>query len=428
MPPHVNVHRVCLFEDRHAADLEPLSLTRPVFDLLCGMTSLGEKQCRGLESLDHGVLVRPYLAELYRFCNATCPVNDLDWLKAETTLLINGRWLPYEELPADLPSPCVGLLDDEVAFALLSMEELAFCSLETLDDCLETWKQRLPIVPATGHLIRHGWELVEHNAEQLRRDFRQAASQPADHKVTILGSREHIIIDPTAFLEPMVLFDTRRGPIVIEREAVVAAFSRIEGPCYIGPRTQVLGAKLRGGVTLGPDCRIGGEVEASIIHGYSNKSHDGFLGHGYVGEWVNLGAGTHNSDLRNDYGEITVTIAGRRVPTGQTKVGCLLGDHTKTGLGTLLNTGSNIGAFCNLLPGGLLPRYMPSFTSWWNNALSYNADLAALLETASTVMARRGQVLTDVHRDVYGGLFDLSATDRRRAIQDARLRGLRRSA
>jgi UDP-N-acetylglucosamine diphosphorylase/glucosamine-1-phosphate N-acetyltransferase len=226
----------------------------------------------------------------------------------------------------------------------------------------------------------------------------------------------------------MVLLDTRRGPIVIDREATIAAFSRIEGPCYIGPRTQVHGAKLRGGVTLGRECRIGGEVEASIVHGYSNKAHDGFLGHGYVGEWVNLGAGTHNSDLRNDYGEITVTLAGRRVPTGQTKAGCLIGDHTKTGLGTLLNTGSNIGAFCNLLPGGLLPRYMPCFTSWWNNALSDNAELPALLETASTVMGRRGKELSDVHRAVYGALFDLTATDRRRAIQDARLRRLRRSA
>src|SRR5262249_15156740 len=159
--------------------------------------------------------------------------------------------------------------------------ELASCSLETLDDCLETWKQHLPLVPATGHLICHGWELVEQNAEQLRRDFRQCAfpSPPTPlprsggEVRTIIGPCEQAIIDPSSHVEPMVLLDTRRGPIAIDREAVIAAFSRIEGPCYIGPRTQVHGAKLRDGVTLGPESRIGGEVEASIIHGYSNKAH-----------------------------------------------------------------------------------------------------------------------------------------------------------
>src|SRR5437763_1256292 len=152
--------------------------------------------------------------------------------------------------------------------------------------------------------------------------------------------------------------DTTQGPVMVNAHAVVTSFTRLEGPCYVGPYTQIQGAKIRPGTTLGPQCRVGGEVEASIIHGHSNKYHEGFLGHSYVGEWVNLGAGTSNSDLRNDYGEVTVTVAGRRVPTGLTKVGCFLGDHTKTGLGTLLNTGTNAGAFCNLLPGGLLPRYM----------------------------------------------------------------------
>src|SRR5207244_9081729 len=99
-------------------------------------------------------------------------------------------------------------------------------------------------------------------------------------------------------------------------------FSRLEGPCVIGAGTHVLGAKIRSGTTLGPQCRIGGEVEASIVHGYSNKAHDGFLGHSYVGEWVNLGAGTCNSDLRNDYGEVTVTVRGQPVRTGLAKVGC----------------------------------------------------------------------------------------------------------
>src|SRR5439155_2723037 len=131
---------------------------------------------------------------------------------------------------------------------------------------------------------------------------------------------------------------------------VVTAFTRMEGTCYIGPGTQVMGAKVRGGTSLGTQCRVGGEVEASVVLGYSNKYHDGFLGHAYVGEWVNLGAGTSNSDLRNDYGEVTVAVRGERVRTGRNKVGCFLGDHAKSGLGALLNTGTTAGAFSNLLP------------------------------------------------------------------------------
>ena len=137
---------------------------------------------------------------------------------------------------------------------------------------------------------------------------------------------------------------------MIDEGAIVSAFTRLEGPCYIGPHSQVFGAKIRAGTSLGPHCRIGGEVEASIVHGHSNKYHDGFLGHSYVGEWVNLGAGTHSSDLRVDYGPVSVILNRQPFATGQAKVGCFMGDHVKTGLGVLINTGSNIGAFCNLFP------------------------------------------------------------------------------
>src|SRR5438270_827193 len=280
--------RVCLFEDRHVEDLEPLTLTRPAHDLLCGLTSLAAKHWRYFAPCSTGILVRPYLADLQRQQRRGVAVNDLDWLR---------------------------------------------------------------FGPGPG--------------------------------VAIVGPRERLVIDPTAHLDPMVVVDTSNGPVIVDAEAMVTAFTRLEGPCYIGPHAHVLGAKVRGGTTLGPHCRVGGEVEASIVQGHSNKYHDGFLGHAYVGEWVNLGAGTSNSDLRNDYGDVTVTVGGRLVATGMTKVGCFLGDHTKAGLGTLLNTGTSAGAFCHLLPsGGLLPKYLPSFAGWWNGALVESADLPRLLGTA----------------------------------------------
>jgi UDP-N-acetylglucosamine diphosphorylase/glucosamine-1-phosphate N-acetyltransferase len=281
-------------------------------------------------------------------------------------------------------------------------------------------------------MIAYAWDLVEHNADEIRRDFGWLA--PVDdttrrESLALIGPLGQLSIAPTATIEPMVIADTRHGPVVIDEHAVVNAFTRLEGPCYVGPHAQVLGAKIRAGTTLGPHCRVGGEVEASILHGYSNKYHDGFLGHSYVGEWVNLGAGTHNSDLRNDYGEVTMMLHGMPTPTGMTKVGCFLGDHTKTGLGTLLNTGTIAGAFCNLLPsGGFAPKYVPSFLTWWNGALREGFTLEQSLHTAQTVMSRRGVALTEAHQSLYAWLHDKTEADRRRVMRESEQRRLRRSA
>jgi UDP-N-acetylglucosamine diphosphorylase/glucosamine-1-phosphate N-acetyltransferase len=424
--------RVCLFEDRGAALLEPLTSTRPVFQLLCGHTALGVKQLRHFAPCKAGVLVRPHLAECFRLEQPGTPVNDLDWLRAEPTVLVNGRWLPPAGPAAGLSRPGVALAGEEVAYAVVGADQLAGCSYETLDECLQHWRDSLPCREAGGVLVRHLWDLVQHNPAQLEQDFRQTRVPPGvrcPERLAVIGPRDHVLVDPAARLDPLVVADTTGGSVVIDRDAVVHAFTRLEGPCYVGPGCHVLGAKLRAGTTLGPECRVGGEVEGSILHGRSNKYHDGFLGHSYVGEWVNLGAGTSNSDLRNDYGEVTVVLHGQPVRTGQTKVGCFLGDHTKTAIGTLLNTGTNIGAFCNVVPAGPLPpKYFPPFTAWWNGTLREAGAPSALLETAAKVMGRRGCPLTEAHAALYTGLFEATAAERRRAIHEAEHRRLRRSA
>jgi UDP-N-acetylglucosamine diphosphorylase/glucosamine-1-phosphate N-acetyltransferase len=213
----------------------------------------------------------------------------------------------------------------------------------------------------------------------------------------------------------MVVADTTDGPVVIGAGAVVRAFTRLEGPCAVGPGTHLLGATVRGGTTLGPHCRVGGEVECSVVQGFSNKAHDGFLGHSYVGEWVNLSAGTTTADLRNDYRPVSVPLNGVPVPTGLTKVGSFVGDHAKTGLGVLLNCGSVIGPFACLLPTGqFAPREVPAFARFGPDALWEEADLEKLLATAGVVMRRRGRGLTPVLEAVYRSL----AGDRRPAAAD----------
>ena len=394
--------RVCHYEDRRVADLEPLTLTRPVFDLLCGQTSLADKQARHFQASERAAVVRPHLSEL---AGLPAPIST-----AGLVVVVNGRWLPPAAVAGDLSEPCVGIIGDEPAYAVVDAATFTARTPEAVEEQMEKWKATLPCREAGGRLFRRLWEIVAHNADQILADDEAATHKKEGAPPTILpaviGPRKRLHVHHSARIDPFVAADMTGGPVVIGPDAVVTAFTRLEGPCVIGPRTQVHGAKIRAGTTLGPDCRIGGEVEASIVQGRSNKYHDGFLGHAFLGEWVNLGAGTQNSDLRNDYGDASVFVNGRLVRTGQTKVGCFLGDHTKTAVGVLLNTGTSAGAFCNLLPGGLLPRRLPSFVRCLDGRLSNNNDLDSLLKTAAKVMARRGCDLTPAHAALYRAVFE----------------------
>ena len=212
----------------------------------------------------------------------------------------------------------------------------------------------------------------------------------------MIGPADQVHIDATARLDPFVVIDATSGPVWIDRDVRVQAFTRIEGPAYVGPGTQLFRANIREGCSFGPTCRLGGEIEECILQGFVNKYHDGFLGHSYVCPWVNLGALTTNSDLKNDYSDVSVPLQGEKIPTGSTKVGAFIGDHTKTALCSLFNTGSAIGVMSLILPGGeLLPKHIPSFTRYWHGRIEPLPDgCESGLKTAKVVMSRRGQQLT----------------------------------
>src|SRR5262249_37850056 len=211
------------------------------------------------------------------------------------------------------------------AYAAVTPADLAGCTPANLDAFLDEWKSTLPQREAGGCMIARPWDLLQHNAAQIAGDFRargvneQAGCRPMDF--ALVGPVKGLCIDPSACLDPLVAADTTNGPVVIDRDAIIGPFTRLEGPCYVGPGSHVLGAKIRAGTSIGPMCRVGGEVEECILQGFSNKYHEGFLGHSWLGEWVNIGAGAQTSDLRHDYGEVVMTVGGLRVPTGRNKVG-----------------------------------------------------------------------------------------------------------
>ncbi len=246
--------------------------------------------------------------------------------------------------------------------------------------------------------------------------------------LTLVGSSDLLRVDPTAHIDPFVVADTTNGPVVVSRDAVVSSFTRLEGPCYIGPRSEVYHGNIRGGTSIGPNCRVGGEVNASVILANSNKAHEGYLGHSYLGEWVKLGAGTHVSDLRNDHAPIAVPVDGQTIPSGLPRVGLFAGDHATAGVGCRFNAGSNVGPFAQLLPcGSLLPKLVPAFCAVEHGRLMDCPDPAPLFAAAARATATRGDDFTEYHHAMYAGLFDRTAGQRRVTVHEAELRRLRRA-
>ncbi len=203
----------------------------------------------------------------------------------------------------------------------------------------------------------------------------------------VLGDPAGLIVR-TPSVEPHVVFDVRKGPIVLEADSVVRAGTRLEGPLYVGPHSWLLGGAIRHSA-IGPHCRVHGELATSVLLGYSNKSHDGFVGHSVIGQWTNLGAGTITSNLKNTYGRLRLDLPSGRLETGRTLLGSLIGDHAKTGIGTLLSTGTVIGAGANVL-AGRLPRYLKPF--FWDE--HQHVTLEGFLTIARRVMPRRGVEVT----------------------------------
>ena len=228
-------------------------------------------------------------------------------------------------MPAAGPSEAAFDAGGECLYARIAREDLARLNAESLESLLASCEQAAGRRRRGRHLELHlgtgagqSRELVKDFAAAGRSGMEGSVEEP----LAIRGSRQDVYVAPGARVHPMVVIDAEHGPVYIDEGAEIHPFTRIEGPCYIGKKSILLGAKCREGNSIGPMCRVGGEVEESIIHGYSNKYHDGFLGHAYVGEWVNLGALTTNSDLKNDYTTVSVSLDGKdSIDTGSTKVG-----------------------------------------------------------------------------------------------------------
>ncbi|HNO12319.1 MAG TPA: putative sugar nucleotidyl transferase, partial [bacterium] len=272
-------------------------------------------------------------------------------------------------------------------------------------------------IETKARIISYPWDLVKHNGECITSDFDSFKVNSHQGKIYAgahLVNPDAIYIGAGSSVKPGVVLDAEKGPIIIGNHVDIMPNAVIEGPCFIGDHSIIkIGAKIYGQTTIGPVCKVGGEVEGSIIQGYSNKQHDGFLGHSYIGEWCNLGAGTNTSDLKNNYSSVRVTINGKDVDTGSMFVGLTMGDHSKSGINTMFNTGTVVGVCSNVFGGGFPPKDIPSY-AWVDSPKISLYKMDKAMQVANTVMVRRKVLLGEKYNLLLQWIFEFAKDEQTR--------------
>jgi len=416
--------KLCVFEGRNVERLFPLTMTRATYELRCGDTTLLEKIQRRHPALDACYFVRDYLAEVLAQRVRADAVNDMGILQTDGFTFVNGKWMVEEGKPPESEEE-VRTHRGEVLFARARRDTIKRNMAPSLGQLLDNLSEEIGAREVEATVLSYPWDLVAQNSQAIKEDFdhvkgiKPRAEIPK--KIEVEGDPENIVIAETAEVHRPTVLDATRGPIIIEDRVKIYPFTRIEGPSCIGRDTQVFEGKIREGTSIGPNCRIGSEIEESIIHGHSNMRHTGFLGHSYMGEWVNLGALTTNSDLKNDYTNVQVYVQGKLVDAGEMKVGCFLGDHVKTGIGVLLNTGVVAGVMSNILStGDSLPKYIPPFCWYFGGKLSRGLGITRMIDTAEKAMARRNVTMTQEEKSLYLKLHSMTRVEREEMIQRRR--------
>jgi UDP-N-acetylglucosamine diphosphorylase/glucosamine-1-phosphate N-acetyltransferase len=400
-----------LYDDARARTFEPFASTRPVSEMVAGFALIRDRWKAALQAtdvqfiagermlhFDEGPSTRPATGIIPAgaiIANSRCaPGLPADFLKAAQRSATSSLWRCKDQLAAiRLRAPV-----DVAAFAdgTLTIEEL-YAGTGAIADVHGWWLDEV-------------WDFIRLLPEQLASDIDQWSTQTAVHDhlasfrppshTTVLGNHPVIVLGPTpqepalaqSDIEPHVVLDASAGPIMIHAGSHVRAFTRINGPCYIGRGVNVLGGEITA-CSVGDVSKVRGEMSNTIFVGHSNKGHDGFVGHSYLGRWVNLGAGTTTSNLKNTYGTVSLWTPRGIRETGMQFLGTLFGDHAKTGIGLRLTTGTVLGAGANVYDT-MPPKVVAPF-SWGGSPpyATYRAD--KFVETASRVMARRHVDLSD---------------------------------
>jgi UDP-N-acetylglucosamine diphosphorylase/glucosamine-1-phosphate N-acetyltransferase len=407
-----------VFEDSDNHPCNPITACRPIFDVLVGVSTPLEKIRRYFGHLNLSVACRPALKPLLRLKHPTLPINQIN--VGAPLLLISGRALMTKALVSqirDFPvdQDVMMVYDDTFVVAqICSLDLLHVLKVQFEEDVpsqawlVSTLRQRCVCQKVQQmHMLRTPWDLFAHLADNITDDFdhlHQFGVIKGDIlPFAALYEENRIYVGKYARIEDFVVLDARKGPIYIDEHAVVESGSRLEGPLYIGKHSHIAGARIKTSA-IGDWCKIGGEVSMSIFQGYANKAHDGFFGHSYVGEWVNVGANSVTSNLKNNYSPVSLRFGEETLQTPEIFLGSIVGDHVKLGIGTHLTTGSTVGVGTTVFGTTVHPAWLAPFT--WGGAGAYDVHVfEKFIETAERMMARRHQPWTPFHEDYFRLLF-----------------------
>ncbi len=394
--------QLCFFEDEKLTTFHPLTLTRPTDNLRIGILTLSEKWEYAAHPKNINRISRPELNGLFE--------GD-DISTDENCIWINSRYLPTEQLVMQVNNLSEGqyLTCGETVIAANVDGATSGQWLEKGEPDFNT----LFVLESNDFLsINNLWDLFQLNGQEIVRDIDLLE---IDSKVNgsvsdqaVLENRDQIYIQEGATIEAGCVLNATKGPIFIGKNATVMSGTHIRGPVAICEDATVkMGAKIYQDTTIGPVCKVGGEVNNSIFHSYSNKGHDGFVGNSIIGQWCNLGADTNTSNLKNNYSTIRIPdwTDGQEIETKQQFFGTIMGDHSKTAINTQLNTGTICGVSCNIFSNDFPPKLIPSF-SWVGSNVIQTYRLDKALEAMEAMMARRDVSLTEDYKRMMRAIFD----------------------
>lgn len=386
--------RLVVIDDQRARRFEPFSLTRPIGSLRAGALRLAERWERVASITPASHAIAPHLVS---FAEPGARATVTSRTLPAGTLVANARCAPA--LDARLADGVVVRCGDRIAAVRIS-EPVAADAIVG-EDALERLVPRGATADTiAGWWLDEVWDPIRYLPEMLAADIPVlAASQERERLpdgVFVLGDRAHIFVERGATIEPGACIDVTAGPVLVRRDATVQAFTRLTGPAYIAEHSTVAGDRVSG-CSIGEWCKVRGEISASIMLAYSNKGHDGFVGHSYLGSWVNLGAGTTTSNLKNTYGSVSLWTPDGIRDTGLQFLGTLFGDHVKTGIGLTLTTGTVLGAAANVYDR-MPPKAVEPF-AWGAGAPYGTFELDRFLVVAERMMARRHVTLDDRGRE-----------------------------
>lgn len=390
-----------IFEGGKWDGFAPVALGRPTFMLNCGMGTLLDRHLRLIRPSRVTFWVRPSLVEYCRqhvIPKIQIPSAVNQPLDDQPALIIGGRTLHFQiHEPGELNT--VALEHDQfIHEAYIQRPGLSpQDALQRTPAWLELTE--LPRTPPQSRWANHLFDLVHWNEESIVND---AFSAGTDQFRPLPAGPYHVIGDdsvsvgPEAKIAPGAVLDGSRGPVVIGRGASVGACSVLTGPCYIGPHSQLAPfTGIGAGTSIGARCHIGGNVDNSIICNNVDKPHEGYIGHSYVGDWVNLGSGTITANVKATYGDIAIRRGSHTIKSGRWSLGSVIGDHSKTSIGTRLPPGCYVGFCCMLTGSGLAPKFIPSF-SYWTDAGLQQLPMKKAVEVAKRVYSRRDRAWTNL--------------------------------